>query len=267
MKAVLLLTVFVLGLPNVAQAWPPLTISNQNSSLTYTTDEPGANLGQPNDPVQLPRKVEWTVDGRRILVYPSGPSTFLDIGHLHSSAHVEANQMHAQGPMIGYGSNAVAGDVVGGVVYTVSGEAAGSGRSRITEKVDIHNKTTGALSLSLAGFGFKPTQTALEVPDLSGLDLTGTTVVYFQGNATSNSFTEPPFPPVTVLPVVTFTGFNPLFNQTLSLPAGARLIMITELKVAPAPLILTTTILWVLLAIVLGGAAAYAAARTYGRQK
>ena len=255
------------GCPRVAQAWPPLTISNQNSSLTYTTDEPGANLGQPNDPVQLPRKVEWTVDGRRILVYPSGPSTFLDIGHLHADAHVEANQMHAQGPMIGYGSSVVAGDVVGGVVYTVSGEAAGSGRSRITEKVDIHNKTTGALSMSLAGFGFKPTQAALEVPDLSGLDLTGTTVVYFQGNATSNSFTEPPFAPVTVLPVVSFSGFNPLFNQTLSLPAGARLIMITELKVAPAQVMLTTTILWILLAIVLGGAAAYAAARTYGRQK
>jgi hypothetical protein len=267
MKLSLLLAVVVLAVPCAANAWPPLTITDQNSSLTYTTDEPGANLGQPNDPVQLPRNLDWTVDGRHILVYPSGPSTFLDIGHLHSSLHVQANQMHAQGPMIGYGSNAVAGDVVGGVVYTVNGATAGSGASRITEKVDIHNKTGSALSVSLAGFGFKPTQAALAVPELSGLDLTGTTVVYFQGNATTNSFTEPPFAPVTVLPVVNFSGFNPLFNQTLSLPAGARLIMITELKVAPAPLILTTTILWVLLAIVLGGAAAYAAARTYGRQK
>jgi len=267
MNPMLLLAALVLAAPCVAHAWPPLTITDQNSSLTYTTDEPGANFNQPNDPVQLPRKVEWTVDGRRILVYPSGPSTFLDIGHLHADAHVAANQMHAQGPMMGHGTGATSGDVVGAVVYTLSGAAAGSGASRITEKVDIHNKTAGALSLSLAGLGFKPTQAALEVPDLSGLDLSGTTVVFFQGNATTNSFTEPPFAPITVLPMVNFSGFNPLFNQNLSLPAGARLTMITELRVTPPPLVLTTTILWILLAVVLGGAAAYAAARTYGRQK
>src|SRR5262245_37514437 len=118
----------LLLLPCAVQAWPPLTITHQNSSLTYTTDEPGAALQQPNDPVQLPRKVEWTVDGRRILVYPSGPSTFLDIGHLHADAHVDANQLHAQGPMIGFGTGAITGDVLGGVVYTLEGGAPGSGR-------------------------------------------------------------------------------------------------------------------------------------------
>ncbi len=211
-----------------------VTVNDGNSQLTYTIDNTGSNLGQPSDPVQLPRKVEWTVDGRRILVYPSGPSTFLDIGHLHAGAHVNANQIHAQGPMLGYSSGAMTGNVIGGVVYTVKGGAAG--RSVITEKLDIHNRGSSALSLSLAGFGFKPTQPALEVPDLNGLNLVGTTLVYFQGNAQSNSFTEAPFAPLTIRPVVSFTGFNPMLNQNLSLPAGARMTMITELKVGP-PLI------------------------------
>ena len=58
------------------------TVTDQNASLKFTIDEPTANLNVPSDPVQLPRTVEWTVDGRRILVYPSSPLTFLDIGHL-----------------------------------------------------------------------------------------------------------------------------------------------------------------------------------------
>ncbi len=211
-----------------------ITVSDGNSQLVYTIDNAGSNLGQPSDPVQLPRKVEWTVDGRRILVYPSGPSTFLDIGHLHPGAHVNANQIHAQGPMLGHSTGAMTGTVIGGVVYTVKGGSAG--RSTITEKLDIHNRGGAALSLSLAGFGFKPTQSALEVPDHTGLNLVGTTIVFFQGNAQTNSFTEAPFAPVTILPVVSFKGFNPMLNQNLSLPAGARMTMITELKVGP-PLI------------------------------
>jgi hypothetical protein len=211
-----------------------ITVSDGSSQLTYTIDNAGSNLGQPSDPVQLPRKVEWTVDGRRILVYPSGPSTFLDIGHLHPGAHVNANQIHAQGPMLGHSTGAMTGSVIGGVVYTVKGGSAG--RSTITEKLDLHNRSNSALSLSLAGFGFKPTQAALEVPDHTGLNLVGTTVVFFQGNGQTNSFTEAPFAPVTILPTVSFKGFNPILNQSLSLPAGARLTMITELKVGP-PLI------------------------------
>ena len=211
-----------------------ITINDGTSQLTYTIDNAGSNLGQPSDPVQLPRKVEWTVDGRRILVYPSGPSTFLDIGHLHPGAHVNANQIHAQGPMLGHSTGPMAGSVLGGVVYTVKGGSAG--RSTITEKLDIHNRSSAALPLSLAGFGFKPTQASLEVPDHTGLNLVGTTIVFFQGNAQTNSFTESPFGPVTILPVVSFNGFNPMFNQSLSLPAGARMTMITELKVGP-PLI------------------------------
>ena len=230
----LLLTTALMPLCATTARADAITVSDGSSQLTYTIDNAGSNLGQPSDPVQLPRKVEWTVDGRRILVYPSGPSTFLDIGHLHPGAHVNANQIHAQGPMLGHGTGPMAGNVLGGVVYTVKGGSAG--RSTITEKLDIHNRTGSALSLSLAGFGFKPTQPALEVPDHTGLNLVGTTVVFFQGNAQTNSFTESPFGPVTILPVVSFKGFNPMRNQSLSLPAGARMTMITELKVGP-PLI------------------------------
>lgn len=242
-----------------------VTVADQNSSLKYTIDDPVFNQGQPSDPMQLPRTVEWTVDGRRILVYPSGPSTFLDIGHLHADAHVGGTQIHAQGPMLGFATGPMTGTVLGGVVYTVSGGAAGAGKSLITEKVDIHNLTANAVTLSLAGFGFKPTQAALEVPDLAGLDVAGTTLVYYQGNAQTNSFTEPPFAPVTILPVVAFAGFNPLLGQNLSLPAGAHLTMITELKVAPAPFLLLPVWIWIVAALVLAPAAYWLVRRRRGQ--
>ncbi|BAL27439.1 hypothetical protein [Azoarcus sp. KH32C] len=232
------------------------TVTEQNSSLKFTIDDPTFNLNVPNDPVQLPRTVEWTVDGRRILVYPSGPFTMLDIGHIHPGAHVGANQIHAQGPLLGYGSGATTGTVTGAVVYSVNGGATGSGASRISEKVDIHNKSGGAISVQLAGMGFKPTQTSLEVPDLNGLTVEGSTVIYFQGTPQASSLTEsPPYPPLTVRPVVNFTGFNPLLNQNFSLPDGAVLTMITELKLSPP--LFTVTIVWALIALlaVLGMAA------------
>lgn len=229
------LAAFLAIVPSIVQA-DSLTITDNNSSLKFTRDDPSFFLGNPGDPMQLPRTIEWTVDGRRILVYPSGPSSFLDISHLHSAAHVAANQMHAQGPMIGYDTGASTGTVTGGIVYTVEGGKSGSGISRIWEKVDIHNKTGAAISLSLTGLGFRPTRASLEVPDLNGLTLKGTTVAYIQGNSQTASITDPPFGPVTVLPVVSFTGFNRLVNQPLSLPAGAILRMITELRVGtPIP--------------------------------
>jgi hypothetical protein len=232
-----------------------VTLTDQNASLKFTTDPPGFNLGQPNDPVQLPRTLEWTVDGRRILVYPSGPFTFIDVAHLHGGAHVAAHQLHAQGPMLGFGSGAMTGSVLGGTVYSVHGGAAGSGRSRMTEKVEIHNASGGAIALSLAGLGFKPPQAALEVPDHAGLKITGSTTVYFQGSTQASSLTVAPFAPLTVLPVVSFTGFNPLLGQSLSLPAGATLVMVSELVVEPQPLVLAWVIVAVLLVVLaLGGA-------------
>lgn len=235
MKKLLKLALMLAFVAGTAQA-DSLSVTNNNSTLTFTRDDANFNLGNPGDPVQLPRTLEWTVNGRRILVYPSGPSTFLDIGHLHPNAHVGGNQIHAQGPMIGYDTGPVTGNVTGGIAYTVEGGATGSNASRLWEKVDIHNKTGSAISLSLTGLGFRPRQASLEVPDLAGLNLVGRTIVFFQGDLTASSLTDPPFGPVTVLPVISFTGFNPLFNQSFSLPAGATLTMITELRVGPPPL-------------------------------
>ena len=233
-----------------------VTITDDNSSVKFSIDEPIANINSPSDPLQLPRTLEWTVDGRRILIYPSGPSTFLDIGHSHSGAHVAANQIHGQGPLLGFGTGATAGTVTGGVVYTVDGGTTGSGASRISEKLDVHNKTSGNVSISLAGLGFKPTQASLEVPDLTGLNLTGTTLVFFQGNPQAGSITDPPFAPVTVQPVVSFSGFNPLFNQSLNLPAGAMLTMVTEIKVEPGLTWVATLVFWIVLATAVLAAAA-----------
>jgi hypothetical protein len=229
-----LLPLFVLMVFGIGSALADsVSVSDNNSTLKFTRDDTGSNLGNPGDPLQLPRTLEWNVDGRRILVYPSGPSTLLDLGHLHPDAHVAASQMHAQGPMLGYATGATSGTVTGGIVYGVEGGASGSGISRLWEKVEILNKSGSALSLSLSGLGFKPTQTRLEVPDLTGLNLVGTTVIFYQGNTQATSLVTPPFGPLTVLPVVSFSGFNTLFNQAFSLPDGATLTMITELKVGP----------------------------------
>jgi hypothetical protein len=229
-KSLLLTAILMFG-ASLVQA-ESLSVSNNNSSLEFTRDDNVFNLNTPGDPVQLPRTIEWTVDGRRILVYPSGPSTFVDIGHLHPDVHVADNQIHAQGPLLGYATSGSEGTVTGGIVYAVEGGTPGSGISRLWEKVDIHNKTDGAVALSLTGLGFRPTQASLEVPDLAGLNLIGRTVMFYQGSTTlGTSITDPPFGPVTVLPVVSFRGFNPLRNQFFSLPAGATLTMITELRV------------------------------------
>jgi hypothetical protein len=225
---------FVFG-PCLAQ--DALTISNDNSSLTVTRDPAIYNIGIPSDPLRLPRKLEWVVDGRSIVVYPSGPWGFIDVDHFHTNLHVQGAQIHAQGPMLGYSTSDSNGTVTGGAVYSVDGGTSGSVVSRIVEKVDIHNKTGAALSLSLTGMGFRPTQASLQQPDYTGLDVSGTTTVFFQGNANTYSITESsPFPPSSVLPVVSFSGFNPLFNQSYSLPAGGVLTMITELKVKPRPI-------------------------------
>ncbi|SAL11915.1 hypothetical protein AWB71_00292 [Caballeronia peredens] len=219
----------LLSIPGLALA-DAVSISSNNSTLKVTRDDPIYNLNTPGDPVQLVRTLEWTVDGRRILVYPSGPSSFLDLGHMHSDAHVSANQIHAQGPVLGYATSAGTGTVVGGIVYTVDGDTAGTLNSRISEKVDVQNKSGAPVSLLLTGLGFKPTQASLEVPDYSGLDVAGTTVAFITNGPITE--TPPPFGQVTVLPVVSFAGFNPLSNQSVTLPAGATLSMVTEIKVS-----------------------------------
>ncbi|MEC4723342.1 hypothetical protein RY831_29755 [Noviherbaspirillum sp. CPCC 100848] len=227
-----LATILVLG-PSLARA-DAFTVIDQNASLKVTINEPGTPLGIPNDPVQFTQTLEWIVDGRRILVYPSAPSSWLDIGHFHPGSHVGVHQLHAQGPMQGYASSPSQGTVVGGIVYTVEGKQPGGCLSRIWEKIDIVNKTADAITLPLSGMGWKPQggahQSGLEMPDWTGRDIRGTTTVYLQGSATTGpSIISPPYAPVAVLPVVVFSGYNPL-SQSISVQAGATLTIITELR-------------------------------------
>jgi hypothetical protein len=223
MKARLFLSMILALSPCLSLA-VDVTVTSNNSSLKVTSDSvPG---------FRLPRAMDWTVDGRTILVYPSSPWNFIDVGHFHPDAHVSAQQIHAQGSMIGF-----SGAVTGGAVYTVDGGAAGSGISRIVEKTDIHNQTGADVSVLLAGMGFKPPREDLfPPPDYSGLDVTGTTTVFFQGNATTYSISDissAGFPPVTVRRIVSFSGLNPLLNESFTIPSGAVLTMITELNVKP----------------------------------
>jgi hypothetical protein len=222
MKDRLLLSA-ILALSPCLSVAADFTVTSNNSTLKVTTDTvPGFHL---------PRVMEWTVDGRKILVYPSGPWSFIDVQHFHPDAHVLVQQIHAQGPMIGY-----AGTVTGGAVYTVDGGANGSGTSRIVEKMDIHNMTGADLTLPLTGMGYKPPREDLfPPPDYSGLNVTGTTTVFYQGNDATYSISAPggPYPPVLVRPVVSFTGLNPLLGENFTIPSGAVMTMITELNVKP----------------------------------
>ena len=101
MRARLLLSIVLALSPSLGLAQDQLTITNNNSSLKVTRD-PATFVGfGPSDPLRLPRTMEWTVDGRTILVYPSAPWDFIDVEHFHTDAHVGVQQLHAQGPMLG----------------------------------------------------------------------------------------------------------------------------------------------------------------------
>lgn len=247
-------TFSALVLPCLAQSNSAL-VTDGNSSLSLIRSAPAQSPSS-----SVPQRLEWLVDGRRILVYPSDPSVNINVvNHLHSSGHVESNQMHAQGNLLGYESSPnpkdLSGRVTGGIVYTVVGGAAGSGVSRLYEKVDIFNRSSEIVSLTLGGLGRRLAGAGgQEVPDLSGLDVSGTTIAFVQGDgyrdaqgtAHSGSIVDYPQPgtdytsiesntpatlaSVTVLPALSFSGFN-TFSQPLNLPPGATLTMITELNV------------------------------------
>lgn len=213
-------------------------VSDNNATLRYKLREPFTLPADPSSPivfpVQFPDTIEWTVDGRRILVYPSIPGNSMDVDHIHPGSHVAANQIHAQGPLFGY----AASQVTVGIVYTVTGGASGSGESRISEKIDIRNKSSEPVPLrALTGLGWLPDRSAphnadIEVPDLSGLNLTGTTMAFIQGDNGRPLITDPAFGPVTVLPSAAFSGFNPFLVRDVSLQPGATLTIISELSVA-----------------------------------
>jgi hypothetical protein len=239
----LLLAILAAAAPCLAWAQTPgpITIANGNSTLTVSLNSDG-NLGGASDPVNLPAALVWNVEGRAIMVYPSSPWDFVDVAHLHADLHVGANQIHAQGPMLGFATGEFSGNITGGAVYTLNGSVAGSGFSRLTEKVDIHNATNQDITLdqiALLGMGFKPVPVDgfNPVPDLTGLHITGTSIVFFQGKTSTYSIADFPaeggFPPSMVTHLVTFTGFNPLYEANPVLKAGSVLTIITELILAP----------------------------------
>lgn len=238
MKWTLVVATALMLSPCFAQA-ESVDTSDNNSTFKYNLGEP-FSLGLPTDPIQFPGTIEWTVDGRRILVYPSVPGNSLDVEHRHPGSHVAANQIHVQGPLFGYTSS----DVTGGIVYTLKGGAPGSGISTISEKVDIRNKSSSPVALgSLTGLGWLPDPSAphnagLELPDLTGLTVTGTTMAFTQGDILSGTprplITDAPYGPVTVYPATSFSGFNSFLIRDVTLAPGATLTVITELKVAPA---------------------------------
>jgi len=202
------------------------TISDDNSSFVLGLEPPSV-FGQ------FSFDGEWFVDGRRILTYVSSPANLIDIsGHHHADSHVAANQLHAAGQLFG-GPARGGPDISGGIVYTVDGGAAGSGVSRLVETVEL---TLGASittpqTFHLTGFGFEPRPhggVTFEIPDLSGLTVTGTTLAFAQGG----SFSVGPFRNLTVLPFHAFTGFN-TFSEDITLTPGTTLRMITELNVVP----------------------------------
>ncbi|TCG04496.1 hypothetical protein BZM27_40480 [Paraburkholderia steynii] len=191
-----------------------------NSSLTITMDDPAY---YPLLNFSLLRKFDWTVNGTTIVVYPgsSGEYDFKD--HWHVGAHVRQSQAHLRGPRLG--SN---GTIIGGAVYTVKGDFPGAIYSRVSERLDIENKTGSDLTLALTGFGFKPSDPSLPLPNLAGLELKGSTVIFYESASITES-TPVPYGSAYILSMYTFTGFNPLTHGTFTIPAGTTLTMITEL--------------------------------------
>lgn len=215
--------------------------TDKNSTLRYNIREPFELGNTPSSPIAFPGVLEWTVDGRRIPVYQSVPGNSVDVEHSHPGLHVGPNQIHVQGPLFGYAST----DVTVGSVYTVTGGDAGSGSSRITEKVDIRNKSGKPVTLgAINGLGWLPDpkdphNSNAEIPDLSGLTVTGATVAFIQGSgsgATAASLlTDPPFAPLTVYPAAAISGFNSFLVRNVTLEPGATLTIVTELNVSKTP--------------------------------
>jgi hypothetical protein len=216
-----LLSTCLLGLlsPGLATAHP-ITITEDNSSFVLSHTDPSI-VGS------LPFTGVWSVDGRDILTYVSSPANLFDIGAHHpADSHVAANQLHAAGTLLGDPN------ISGGIVYTLDGGAADSGISRLVEMIELTlgpGITTPQL-FHLSGFGFEPLPhggVTFEIPDLTGLSITGTTLAF----ATQGSFSVGPFRGLTILPFHAFTGFN-TFSEDISLDPGSTLRMITELNVA-----------------------------------
>lgn len=186
-----------------------------------------------------PLVLQWTVEGRGdILIFPAGGNfTFnLHTDHLHPGAHVGTNQIHVQGNLDVPGISGVpAGQVLAGIIYTVEGDTPDGYVPRITEKIEIINKSSRDIPLDVIGMGSKPDDSEYAGPPVT--DLTYPTFQTMMGAsvlfAESGSIAEPPFGPLTIGRVITFRGFNPQSSlQRVTVRAGETMTILTELKLA-----------------------------------
>lgn len=207
-----------------ALAQNSLSIVTNNSSLTYHRTDNG-----------LPLVLQWNVDGQDIWVFPASRDLTFKFRntHFHTGAHVLPYQMHIQGILAAptLPVDSTKGQVYAGVIYSVIGSGTGSGQSVISEKIDVFNGTSSAVTLDLIGMGFKATEDEYAGPALTDLaasgKFSGSTVTFVDNGYVA----VPPFGPLTLYQFASFKGFNPESSvQRVTVAPGEHVTMITELK-------------------------------------
>lgn len=247
-----------------AQALPIVptdTIASGGSSLVLKVDDAAV--------YRRPFTLDLTIDGRNLIVYSSQPADQIgSFHHLHkggAGTHIESNQIHLGGSLVGTAGTR------SGLVYTLTrtGEL-----SRLTEKVDLVF-TTGT-TFRLTGLGASQwtlgdtfatrhgysNAAALPTPDLSGWEVTGSTLVFSQ---TGSLVEGPPYAPFSMPPVVAFNGFN-TFDRNFSVTGCSattpcQVTMITELNITRVPLFDLIVVVVVILLVLLAGGAAFSTMR------
>lgn len=248
---VCVVALFVLPRAEALPIIPTDSVSSGSSRLVLKVDDATV--------FRRPFSLDLTIDGQNLLVYSSQPTDQLGgFHHLHGGgpgSHIDSNQIHVAGSLVG------SPGLRGGVAYTLTRTGL---VSRVTEKVDI--TITANATINLTGLGANPftlgdvfatrhgftNAAALPSPDLSGWQVSGTTLVFSQ---TGSLVDGPPYAPVSIVPIVSFNGFNP-FNQSISvtgctMAAPCEVTMITELNITKAPVIEWTLVPLLILLIAL----------------
>ncbi|MFM0007477.1 hypothetical protein PQR57_41835 [Paraburkholderia dipogonis] len=190
------------------------------------------------------RVLHWVAlpDERNIVIYPGSSGRLrIDQDHFHHAGHISSNQIH----IVGGNPADVNSSLRYGVVYTVEGSLPDNYDSRITEKIDILSRSEMAIGLLMTGLGAKPDPVLYpnpEVFDLKSSYFRGTTVAYITMCSIVLLAPCPPVPgadaaygSLILFPVVSFTGFNPVYNRYVLLPPHTTLTIITELRIGHGP--------------------------------
>lgn len=220
----LLVVMALLLSPYCALAQNSLSIVSNNSSLTYH------RTGN-----SLPLVLQWNVDGQDIWIFPASRDLTFKFRntHFHTGAHVLPYQMHIQGILAapGLSVDPAQGQVYAGAIYSIIGSASGSGQSVISEKINVFNGTSSAVTLELIGMGFKASDDEYAGPPLTDLAASG------KVSGSSVTFVDKgyiavePFGPLTLYQFAAFKGFNPESSvQRITVAPGEHATMITELK-------------------------------------